>query len=143
MKKKVLFICTHNSARSQMAEGFLRHFYGDFYEVFSAGTEPGRVHPFAVKVMKEAAVDISTHFSKSVDLFLGEEIDLVVTVCDHAREVCPYFPGARSYMHYSFPDPSNVEGSEELKLEVFRKVRDMISEWIKTTFNPLDIKTEN
>lgn len=133
-KEKVLFICTNNSARSQMAEGLLRALYGDQYEVYSAGTHPTGVNPYAIKVMSEIGIDISNHKSKSIEEFFGMEIDYVVTVCDKAKETCPYFPGGKKYLHQSFEDPANYEGSEEEKLEAFRKVRDKIKEWIIKTF---------
>ena len=135
-KPLVLFVCTHNSARSQMAEGWLRYLYGERFEVASAGTEPTRVHPLAIAVMREVGVDISGHRSKSIETFLDRPIDLVVTVCDHAREVCPVVPGARRTLHYSFPDPSAVEGSEADCLKAFRAVRDEIRAWIETEFGP-------
>lgn len=134
MKKKVLFICTHNSARSQMAEGWLKHLYGDCYEASSAGTSPSGVKSGAVRVMQEAGVDLSTHRSKSTDEFTGKEIDFVVTVCDHAREACPFFPGAREYIHRSFPDPSVLEGTEEEILAGYRRVRDEIKDWVTKIF---------
>ncbi len=133
-KKKVLFICTHNSARSQMAEGLLNHLYGSIYEAYSAGTSPSGVNPFAVKVLKEIGIDISKNKSKSIKEFEGMKFDLVVTVCDSAKEECPYFPGGKEYIHKSFPDPSAYKGSEEEKLEFFRKVRDEIKKWIEETF---------
>ena len=134
MKKKVLFICTHNSARSQMAEGFLRHMYGDRFASCSAGTRPSGVRPQAVRVMREAGVDISAHRSKSIEEFRGEEIDCVVTVCDQARESCPFFPGAREYMHQGFADPSALAGTEEEIMAGYRRVRDEIKEWVERTF---------
>ncbi len=133
-KRKVLFICTHNSARSQMAEGLLNHLYGSIYEAYSAGAKPSDVHPLAVKVMKEIGIDISKNKSKSIKEFEGIKFDLVVTVCDSAKEECPYFPGGKEYIHKSFPDPSAHKGSEEEKLEFFRKVRDEIKKWIEETF---------
>ena len=134
MKKRVLFICTHNSARSQMAEGILNHLFGDRYQAFSAGTKPSGVNPFAIEVMKEIGIDIYHHRSKSLEEFEGEEFDYVVTVCDSAKEECPYFAGGRKHIHKSFPDPSSYEGTEEEKLEFFRKVREEIREWIEETF---------
>ena len=110
-----------------MAEGFLRHLGGDRFEVFSAGTEPGFLHPLAIRVMAELGIDISKQFSKSLDRFLGEAFDFVITVCDQARETCPVFPRAARQLHWSFPDPSAVEGSEKERLEVFRRVRDEIA----------------
>jgi len=125
--KRVLFVCTHNSARSQMAEALLRHHGGDRFEAFSAGTEPRSLHPFAVRVMAEIGVDISEQLSKSVDQFVDEPFDFVITVCDQAGEACPLFPGAIEQLHWSFSDPSAVEGSEEERLEAFHRVRDEIA----------------
>jgi len=133
-KRKVLFICTHNSARSQMAEGLLRTMYGDRYEAYSAGIKPTGVHPLAVRVMAEIGIDISHHRSKSVVEFLGAEFDYVVTVCDRAKESCPFFPGAREYIHVGFDDPAGFSGTEEESLSVFRRVRDEIKKWILETF---------
>jgi arsenate reductase len=134
MKKKVLFICTHNAARSQMAEGLLRTLYGDHYEAYSAGTQPSKVNPYAVKVMSELGIDISTHRSKHVDAFHGTKFDYVVTVCNHAKEACPWFQGGKKYLHKDFEDPSQFEGEEEQKLAVFREVRDEMKDWIGKTF---------
>jgi arsenate reductase len=110
-----------------MAEGLLRHYAGEHFEAFSAGTEPGSLHPLAVRAMAEVGIDISDQSSKPVDRFLDQAFDLVVTVCDQARESCPVFPGATSQLHWSFEDPSQVEGSEEERLEAFRRVRDEIT----------------
>jgi arsenate reductase len=136
--KKVLFICTHNSARSHMAEGFVNALYGDRYQAFSAGTEPSEVTPYAVRAMQEIGIDISDHRSKSVDAFLDQDLDYVVTVCDHAREACPYFPGGRKSMHKGLQDPSSALGTEQEKLAVFRRVRDEIRDWIEETFGEKD-----
>ncbi|MBC7098625.1 arsenate reductase ArsC [Candidatus Bipolaricaulota bacterium] len=133
-KKKVLFICTHNSARSQMAEGLMNARFGDRYEAKSAGIEPSGVHPLAIRAMAELGIDISGHRSKSIEEFLGEEFDYVVTVCDHAKETCPFFPGARKYLHAGFPDPAVFEGTEEERLAAFRRVRDEIARWLGQTF---------
>ncbi|MDI6868190.1 MAG: arsenate reductase ArsC [Coprothermobacterota bacterium] len=130
-KARVLFICTHNSARSQMAEGYLKKRYGEYFEAYSAGTEPTSVHPLAVRVMGEMGIDISEHRSKSVRKFLNHHFDLVITVCDSAREACPFFPGAKKYIHAGFPDPAIIEGTEEEKLTAFREVRDQIISWIE------------
>jgi len=133
-KATVLFICSRNSARSQMAEGFLKHLYGRRYEAHSGGTEPSQIHPLAVEVMKEVGIDISSQTSKSLDTYLHKEIDYVVTVCDKARQSCPFFPGGRTGMHKSFEDPARVKVSGQRALETFRRVRDEIKEWIKETF---------
>ena len=125
--KRVLFVCTHNSARSQIAEALLRHHAGDRFEAFSAGTEPGSLHPLAVRAMAEIGIDISEQRSKSVDGFVGQQFDFVITVCDQARETCPIFPGAASQLHWGFPDPAAVPGSEEERLDAFRRVRDKIA----------------
>jgi len=126
MKKRVLFICTHNSARSQMAEGLLRQLGGERFEVFSAGTEATQVRPLAIKAMTELGVDISQQFSKTLDRYLSEPFDEVITVCDTAAEACPVFPGAARRRHWSFEDPSKATGNEAEQLEVYRKVRDEI-----------------
>jgi len=133
-RKKVLFICTHNAARSQMAEGYLRARYGDRYEVYSGGTVITRVHPMAIAVMKEIGIDISGHRSKLVDEFYGKGIETVVTVCDAANKVCPFFPGAKEDIHQSFPDPSGLTGSDEEIRAGFQAVRDEIIRWIDATF---------
>ncbi|MEM3501814.1 MAG: arsenate reductase ArsC [Candidatus Bathyarchaeia archaeon] len=135
VKEKVLFICTHNSARSQMAEGLLRSLYGDFYEVYSAGTEPTSLNPYAVMVMAEIGIDISKQRSKSISEFLGAKFDFVVTVCDQAKEKCPYFPMGGKRLHKSFQDPTMFRGSEDEILEGFRNVRDQIKEWVYKTFS--------
>jgi arsenate reductase len=123
---RVLFVCTHNSARSQMAEGLLRRFGGVRFEASSAGTEPGRLHPLAVAAMAEAGIDISGHLSKSVESLRGQAFDCVITVCDQAKESCPVFPGARSQLHWSLPDPGAATGSEQERLDAFRRVRDLL-----------------
>ncbi|HZU04286.1 MAG TPA: arsenate reductase ArsC [Ktedonobacteraceae bacterium] len=125
---RVLFLCTHNSSRSQMAEGLLRVRGGAAYEVFSAGTEPRVVHPLAIKAMQEIGIDISHQSAKGIEAFASAPpMDLVVTVCDEAQEACPFFPNARRQIHWGFPDPSQAQGSEEERLTVFRQVRDQIS----------------
>jgi arsenate reductase len=133
-KKKVLFICTHNSARSQMAEGLLNALYGEFYQAYSAGSNPTEVSPYAIRVLKEIGIDISHHRSKSVNEFLGQEIDYVVTVCDRAQESCPFFPSAGVRLHQSFSDPANFTGGEEELLTKFRQTRDEIKNWLIKTF---------
>jgi arsenate reductase (thioredoxin) len=128
MKRRVLILCTGNSARSQMAEGILRHDGGDRFEVFSAGTKPSRVRPEAIEVMRELGIDISGHRSKSVDEFSGQEFDYVITVCDNANESCPVFPGRTRRVHWGFEDPAAVGGDEATRVAVFRRVRDEIRE---------------
>ncbi len=123
-RRRVLFLCTHNSARSQMAEGLLRHLAGDRFEAYSAGTEATGVRPLAVRAMAEAGADISGQESETLDRYLGEPFDYVITVCDDANEACPVFPGARRRLHWSLPDPSKATGAEEERLRVFRSVRD-------------------
>jgi arsenate reductase (thioredoxin) len=131
-KSRVLFLCTHNSARSQMAEGLLRHLAGDRFEAMSAGTEATRVRPLAIRAMDEMGIDISKQQSKTLNRYLQERFDYVITVCDDANEACPFFPGAQSRLHSSFEDPSKAEGSEEERLEVFRRVRDGIKDWVQS-----------
>ena len=138
MKTKVLFICTHNAARSQMAEGYLRSRYGDRYDSFSAGTEVSTVSLFAVRTMLEIGIDISQQRSKSLDEFDGKKMDVVVTVCDNAKAACPFFPGAKKTLHMSFPDPKGFTGSDDEVLEGFRTVRDKITRWIDATFGQED-----
>jgi len=131
MKQRVLFICTHNSARSQMAEGLLRHLGDDRFEVFSAGTEATFVRPMAIQAMAELGIDISHQQSKTLDRYLGEPFDDVITVCDTAAEVCPVFPGATRRRHWSFEDPSKATGSESEQLQVYRQVRNEIRSQIE------------
>lgn len=133
MKKTVLFICTHNSSRSQMAEGLLKSLYGDRYEVYSAGIKPTKVNPYVVKAMGEIGIDISKQRSKSIEEFRGKNFDYVVTVCDHAKEMCPFFLGDE-ILHKSFEDPSVFKGNENKILEDVIRVRDEIKHWILKTF---------
>jgi arsenate reductase len=130
-KKRVLILCTGNSARSQMAEGLLRHDAGDRFDVESAGTKPSHVRPEAIAAMRELGIDISGHRSKSVDEFVGQQFDYVLTVCDNAKESCPIFPGRTVTIHHSFDDPADVKGSQEERLAVFRRVRDELREYLK------------
>lgn len=127
IKKRVLFLCTHNSARSQMAEGLLRKLAGDRFDVYSAGTETTRVHPLAIAAMRDLDIDISGHRSKTLDEYGGEHFDYVITVCDKANESCPAFPGDTQRIHWSFEDPSQATGSDAKRLKVFRRIRDEIS----------------
>jgi arsenate reductase (thioredoxin) len=125
-RARVLFLCTHNSARSQMAEGLLRSMAGDRFDAYSAGTEATHVRPLAMRAMDEVGVDISGQESETLDRYLDEPFQYVVTVCDDANESCPVFPGAANRLHWSFEDPSKAGGSEDERLEVFRRVRDEI-----------------
>ncbi len=131
MKQRVLILCTGNSARSQMAEGLLRHLAGDRFIVASAGTEQTRVHPLAIDAMREVGIDLRSHTSKTLDAFTGEHFDFVITVCDRANESCPIFPGATQRIHWSFDDPSAATGTEEEKLRAFRVVRDAIEQRLR------------
>ncbi len=135
-RRRVLFLCTHNSSRSQMAEGLLRARGGERYEVFSAGTHPRSVHPLAIRAMAEVGIDLSEaagYRAKSMDEFINQPpMDLVVTVCDEAAEECPFFPGARRQVHWGFPDPSKATGTEEERLAAFREVRDGLAKRIAT-----------
>jgi arsenate reductase len=133
-KPRILFICTQNAGRSQMAEGYLRACCGDRYDVFSAGTNPSSVSRKAVLVMKEIGIDISGQRSKSIAEFAGEHVDLAVTLCDHAHAVCPVFPWAEETIHQSFPDPGALRGSEEEILNGVRAIRDEIVRWIDLRF---------
>lgn len=133
-KKSVLFVCTHNSARSQMAEGLMNAFYGDRYEAYSAGTSPSAVNPYSIKVMEEVDIDISRQRSKGLGEYSGIKFDYVVTVCDKAKEECATIPGAKKYLHASFDNPSEFSGTEKQILAGFRRVRDEIREWIKKNF---------
>jgi arsenate reductase (thioredoxin) len=130
-KAKVLFLCTHNSARSQMAEGLLRHLAGDRFEAHSAGTEATHIRPLAIRAMDEIGVDISNQESKTLERYLGKPFDYVITVCDDANEACPFFPGATNRLHWSLPDPSAAKGTEEERLEVFRSVRDALRDRVQ------------
>jgi len=135
-KIRVLFICTANAARSQIAEGLLREKYGDRYEVFSAGTRQSRVSRSAIRVMGEIGIDISHHTSKTLDVFIGEPVDIVVTVCDRARESCPVFPRAHRQIHRGFSDPYTPKTNDGETLREYRTIRDEIAAWIETEFGP-------
>lgn len=136
-KPRVLFLCTGNSARSQMAEGLLRQLAGDRFEVLSAGTNPAGVNPLAIEVMQEIGIDISKHRSKNVREFLGKPIEYVVTVCDRAKESCPIFPGTYKFLSWSLDDPAAISGTKEEKLLAFRRIRDEISRNIERHFMPV------
>ncbi len=139
-KKRILFICTHNSARSQMAEGLVNALYGDRLHAFSGGTEVSEVNPFAVEVMREVGIDISAHESKSVERFVYQRFDFIMTVCDRAKQNCPFFPGGKEYIHRSFEDPAACAGSDEDIRACFRRSRDEIRAWIEETLiKPLSL----
>jgi len=131
MKQKVLFLCTGNSCRSQMAEGWLRHLAGDHFDVVSAGTDPVGLNPYAVTVMGELGVDISNHVSERVDPYIEQQFDHVITVCDRAQETCPIFSKASKMLHWSFEDPAKAKGTYEEQMIVFRKIRDEIGDQIR------------
>jgi arsenate reductase len=131
-KERVLILCTGNSARSQMAEGLLRHDQGDRFDVESAGTEPSRVRPEAIAVMGELGIDISGHRSKHLDEFTGQPFDYVLTVCDHANESCPLYTGTTERLHHTFQDPAAFDGSDEERLALFRRVRDDIRSYLRS-----------
>ena len=135
-KQRVLFICIHNSIRSQIAEGYMNARLGDRFEALSAGMEKTRVHPMAIEVMEDLGIDISGQQSKALDEFLGESFDIMVTVCDPAQGSCPFYPGATRLIHKSFPDPSQYTGSTDKVREEFRRVRDEIIHWIEREFHP-------
>ncbi|MGQ0607139.1 MAG: arsenate reductase ArsC [Chloroflexota bacterium] len=131
-RQRVIFVCTHNSARSQMAEGMLRAWGGDRFEAFSAGTEATRVRPEAVTVMEEIGIDISSHSSTTLDPYLGEAFSWLITVCDQAKEACPTIPGVAQQAHWSIDDPSAVDGDEETRLAAFRLARDVLRDRLRT-----------
>ncbi len=134
LKDKVLIICNHNSARSQIAEGLLKSLYGEYYDVYSAGSDPTTVNPYAIKVLAEIGVDISKNRSKSLKEFDGLEFDYVVTVCGGEGQACPFFSGGKTYLHESFEDPAEVKGTDNEKTNAFRKTREEIKWWIEKTF---------
>lgn len=136
MSEKILVLCTANSARSQMAEGLLKRLCANEFEIFSAGTKPGIVRPEAIEVLSEIGIDISDHRSKSAAEFKDTEIDFVLTVCDNAKENCPYFPARTRLVHREFDDPAAVEGSADERLAAFRRVRDEIGAYLQDTFLP-------
>jgi len=135
MKRRILFLCTHNSCRSQMAEALLRDRYGDIYEVYSAGTEATEVNPYAIAALEEKGIDTSPLSSKSAEEFLDLDMDEVVTVCDNAKEACPFFPGAKKYTHHGFVDPPALIDRGVEPMEAFRQVRDRIDEWLVRHFS--------
>ncbi|QIL38187.1 arsenate reductase ArsC [Pedobacter sp. HDW13] len=133
--KKILVLCTGNSCRSQLAEGYLRHFAGDKAEVYSAGIETHGVNPKAIEIMKRDGIDISGHTSNNIDEYMDIDFDYVITVCDNAKESCPYFPTSAVKFHYNFPDPAKAKGTEEEVMEQFREVREMIRKYAQNFVN--------
>jgi arsenate reductase len=136
-RQRVLILCTGNSARSQMAEGLLRALGGGMLEVESAGTKPSLVRPEAIAAMAELGIDLSGHRSKSADEFANQPFDLVLTVCDNARETCPIYPGAKRLIHHSFEDPAHLQGTEEERVAAFRRVRDQIRTYFEQELIPM------
>jgi arsenate reductase len=136
--KRVIFICTHNSARSQMAEGLLRHLAGKRFQPYSAGTAPTRLHPLAVAAMQEIGIDISGQRAKDASEYTEAKFDYLITVCDQAREACPIFPGARHQLHWSLPDPAAAEGEETARLIAFRQVREDLAARIRQLIEGAD-----
>jgi len=134
LKETVLIICNHNSARSQIAEGLLKSLFGEYYEVYSAGSDPTIVNPYAIEVMIEIGVDISKNRSKSLKEFDGLEFDYVVTVCGGDSQTCPFFSEGKTYLHERFEDPTKVNGTDQEKIDAFRRTRDEIKRWIEKTF---------
>ena len=130
-EQRILILCTGNSARSQVAEGLLRHHTGDRFEVFSAGTKPSHVRPEAIAVIRELGIDISDHRSKSIDEFTGQSFDCVLTVCGNAKESCPVFSGKTVTIHWNFEDPAALQGSQEERLALFRRVRDEMRYYVR------------
>ncbi len=132
-KERILFICNENSARSQMAEGLVNFYYGHLFQAFSAGLKATRVHPHAARAMAEIGIDISSHRSKTVEEFIDQPFDTIVTVCDQAKQTCPFFPGGRKYLHLSLEDPAGCQGNDQEVMECFRRCREDIHNWIKST----------
>ena len=133
-KERVLFMCIHNAARSQMAEGLFRQLYGDDFDVYSAGSDPQKVDPLAIKCMGEIEIDISGHRSKSLKEFEGQEFDYVITVCGNPYNACPFFAGGKKYFKQPFEDPSAFDGTEKEKLELFKKIRDELKDWLEDLY---------
>ncbi len=133
-KKKVLFVCTHNSARSQMAETFLNSIYSEKYQAFSAGTKLSKINPYVIEVMLEEGFDLSNNRSKSVNEFINDYFDYVITVCDSAKQECPFFPNGKNLLHKSFDDPSSYKGDKDFIIEKTRRIRNEIKEWIISFF---------
>ena len=138
MTKRVLFLCTGNSARSQMAEHLLRRLGGEHFEVFSAGTEPRSIHPLSVRVLEEMQINVSGAVSKGLDTFIGQPFDYIITVCDRARDQCPTFPGDSKHIHWSFDDPAAAQGDDEERLKVFRRIRNEITNRLRSWIVAVD-----
>ncbi|XDD49311.1 arsenate reductase ArsC [Leptospira sp. WS92.C1] len=142
-KPNILVLCTGNSCRSQIAEGWLRHFAGDHATIFSAGIETHGVNPKAISVMKEAGIDISSHTSNHINEYKNLDFDYILTVCDHAKENCPYFPSKAIRFHHNFPDPAKAVGTETEVFDEFRKVRDMIRSYSEEWIGKLNLLSSN
>jgi arsenate reductase len=143
-KTKVIFLCTGNSARSQMAEAFLRKYAGDHFEVYSAGFDPQPINPLTVKVMKEVGLDLSSHYSKNLNQFVGKiHFGVVITVCVNAEEKCPTMPGVSTRLYWPFEDPAKFQGTEEEKFAKFREVRDQIEKKIRSWLHERGISEKN
>lgn len=134
-EKSVLFICSHNAVRSQMAEALLNSLCGNRYTAFSAGSDPTQLDPLVISVMSEIGIDVRHQRSKGLDAFKDSKLDYIVTVCDQARESCPYFPGGNSRIHKCFADPSKLQGNRENVIQEYRRIRDEIKKWIEKEFN--------
>ncbi len=135
-RKRLLFLCTGNSCRSQMAEGFAKRMMADTYEIYSAGIEAHGMNPYAMRVMKEIGIDISDQFSKTIDQVPWDEMDVVITLCDHAKQTCPMVPRGARHIHWSIEDPAEADGDEETILGVYRRIRDEIKERIENLRSP-------
>lgn len=133
-KKSVLFICKNNSGRSQMAEGLLKHIYGDKYDIYSAGSDPKGVNPLTIKIMAEIGIDISDHSSNHLNEYAGKEFDYVVTLCGNPDELCPVFLGGKKFIYHGFKDPATYYEDNLEKIDIFRLIRDEIKDWIENSF---------
>ena len=137
-KQSILVLCTGNSARSQMAEGLLKHICQDKYDIHSAGTKPSIVRPEAIKALAEIDIDISNNRSKSIDEFADKKIDFILTVCNNAKENCPYFPAQTKIIQHTFEDPADVEGDEKTRINAFKRIRDEINEYLPSFLNQIE-----
>lgn len=134
-RERILFMCIHNSARSQMAEGFFRHFYGEEFDVFSAGSDPQEIDPLGIKVMKEIEIDISKQLSNSLKDYEGQEFNYVVTICGNPYNACPFFIGGKKYFKQPFEDLCSFKGNKEERIEFYRNMRDKLGDWVQELYN--------